>query len=919
MATIKQIQFKRSNVAGKRPLPADIAEGELAINIKDSTLFTKNADGQIIDLGFAKGGEVDGNINQVSGNFTTVGDIKGKNVNATTNIVAETGEVRSNAGVLRTKAAAGSNSHIWFDGAEVIGTSRNSERAVIYANSQTTTSGGAINYRVFDKSNDSADDAKAMFHMYGTGDFDASRDINASRDFNGQRAKLSVFVQTPQVVTNNINSNASPFQTYGWEDLRTYTAGNGVIPLNYVYKGRAHQAGTIWHQLLTEQKGFSEWTLYTGSGPEFEQFSIKNGDINGGLGLFKNSLAVGDFYSTLGKGSIAIGDSDTGFRSDGDGAFSVVANNSLIASYNAYDVIPVRYKKAIEIVNTNGSNVPTLPSNNSALLKIDTSTDGNNASGNGLTFIGYNADGKYHHYFRGNGKFVVQMTNGAEVVSGGLLVTGNSKFNNDITAYSLCSYTDLFLSNSQYRHVVFRYIKNDGTTDADGYIFKDSVDNPNRRTGVRIVASTPNKAGPGNTQNSGEFVFEENGNFVLPPNGTIVQNDINAGVYNQISLNHGPVGNKNYLRKFRGGATDTVWHETVQQSNYRIATGNTDVTEEMVLEAAGTVRAKFRGEVISYGGTSLNQFRAIAGDTAFFIRNDSGSTYFMLTDKGDPLGSYNGFRPITINNSNGNVTIGHAGASHATQINGTLNVLSTTTLQGTLTSAGFISTPGRNYNGEYGGAINITGEANGDGGSLISGAVGGGGWDQWQSRPAGILVSCRGADTAAHSIWKATKWGAYHIAAMDVHNPASGAIVRLITNTGLTTTWEAGRFTSNAAIYAAGDITSGAWMYANEFYLNSDARYKDNIIELESVKDKLHSVPVHRYSMKDGSNDNAIGVIAQEVEEVFPELVTTKEDGYKSVNYRALSTVLWKIVQEQDKEIEDVKSRLAHIEELLSK
>ncbi|MGC8054867.1 hypothetical protein, partial [Salmonella enterica] len=62
MATIKQIQFKRSNVAGKRPLPADIAEGELAINIKDSTLFTKNADGQIIDLGFAKGGRIDGDV-----------------------------------------------------------------------------------------------------------------------------------------------------------------------------------------------------------------------------------------------------------------------------------------------------------------------------------------------------------------------------------------------------------------------------------------------------------------------------------------------------------------------------------------------------------------------------------------------------------------------------------------------------------------------------------------------------------------------------------------------------------------------------------------------------------------------------------------------------------------------------------------
>lgn len=912
MADIKQIQFKRSNVAGKRPLPADLAEGELAINIKDSTLFTKNADGTIIDLGFAKGGKVDGNINQVSGSFTTVGDVR------TTggNVISETGEIRSNAGVLRTKAGNTSNSHVWFDGTEITGLNRNGERAVIYANPQTTASGGAITYRVYDKSNSEANTGVAFFHMYGTGDFDANRDINATRDFNGQRAKLAVSVQTPQVVTNNINSNASPFQTYGWEDLRTYSVGSDTRPLNYVYKGRSHQGGTIWHHLIDERNGASEWALYTGSGPEFEQFSIKNGDINGGLGLFKNSLAVGDFYSTLGKGSIAIGDNDTGFRSDGDGAFSIMANNSILATYSDYNETHISYRKPIEIISTNGSNIPVLPANNSALVKIDTSTDGNNAAGNGLTFIGYNADNKYHHYFRGNGAFVVQMGQGLNIISGGLNATGNSRFSNNLTANTLWTETDLFLVNNTRRHIVFRYTKNDGTSDEDGYIFKDSVDNPNRRTGIRIIASTPNKTS-GNTKNSGEFVFDENGNFVLPPNGTIVQDNLDVGVYAQSILHKGPAGNKNYLRRFRGDTGNTIFHETVQGSDYRISTGSTDTQVEMTISALG--RATFRGEVISYAANSLNQFRAVGGSLAFFIRNDGASTYFMLTDNGDPLGSYNGFRPITINNSNGNVTIGHAGASHATQINGTLTVLSTTNIQANLTSTGIISAPGRFYNGEYGGAMNVTGEANGDGGSLISGAVGGGGWNDWQARPAGMLVSCRSSETSAHSIWKATHWGKWHIAAMDVHSPNGRAIVRLVTNTGLVTTWEENRINHSGAILAGGDITSNAWMYASEFYLNSDARYKDNIIELESVKDKLHSVPVHRYSMKDGSNDNAIGVIAQEVEEVFPELVTTKEDGYKSVNYRALSTVLWKIVQEQDKEIEDVKSRLARIEELLSK
>lgn len=901
MATIKQIQFKRSNVAGKRPLPADIAEGELAINIKDATMFTKNADGAIIDLGFAKGGQVDGNINQVSGNFTTVGDIKGKNVNATTNIVAETGEVRSNAGVLRTKAAAGSNSHIWFDGAEVTGTSRNSERAVIYANSQTTTSGGAINYSVFDKSNDSADGAKAMFHMYGTGDFDASRDINASRDFNGQRAKLSVFVQTPQVVTNNINSNASPFQTYGWEDLRTYTTGNGVIPLNYVYKGRAHQAGTIWHQLLTEQKGFSEWTLYTGSGPEFEQFSIKNGDINGGLGLFKNSLAVGDFYSTLGKGSIAIGDSDTGFRSDGDGAFSVVANNSLIASYNAYDVIPVSYKKAIEIVNTNGSNVPTLPSNNSALLKIDTSTDGNNASGNGLTLIGYNADNKYHHYFRGNGKFVIQMTQGAEIVSGGVTVTGNSKFNNNLTAHSLWSEGDTFLTNTTRRHIVFRYTKNDGTSDNDGYIFKDGVDSSNRRPGIRISASTPNKTS-GNTQNSGEFVFDENGNFVLPSNGTIVQDYLNTGVYAQSLLHNGPAGNKNYLRKFRGGKGDTIWHETVQGGLWRLATGSTDFQEELQVSTDGYVRA--RAEVQSTSSSSGGQFRAVQGNYGFFIRNDGGSTYFMLTNSGDPYGSWNGLRPLTINNGTGQVSIGTPLV--VTHYSG-LTVTSTAGDAISWGDAGACLTNDGNLKGSrwkaFGGAdwagdaLNWVHSNNLSlGGGTMTGALN-----------MNANINMQGVENRGIRLGDGLGTGIFQ-GRDSADNDYANIEIRSWYGVGFKNTYNSGAayYNKNTIFMNLRDGT----MQAYNVYIRSDKAYKENIKKIESATDKVNQINGYTYNIKD-SNDKTrtAGVIAQEVEKILPEAVTMNDEGKRQVNYNGLIALLVNSVNELTARVKELEAK----------
>ncbi|EPE5792054.1 tail fiber domain-containing protein [Escherichia coli] len=75
------------------------------------------------------------------------------------------------------------------------------------------------------------------------------------------------------------------------------------------------------------------------------------------------------------------------------------------------------------------------------------------------------------------------------------------------------------------------------------------------------------------------------------------------------------------------------------------------------------------GEIIS---KSANGLRIAYGNYGFFIRNDGGSTYFMLTASGDTLGSWNGLRPITINNTSGAVSIGN-GLNVTGGVNGSLN------------------------------------------------------------------------------------------------------------------------------------------------------------------------------------------------------------------------------------------------------
>ncbi len=61
----------------------------------------------------------------------------------------------------------------------------------------------------------------------------------------------------------------------------------------------------------------------------------------------------------------------------------------------------------------------------------------------------------------------------------------------------------------------------------------------------------------------------------------------------------------------------------------------------------------------TFTATYADGLRIAFGTYGFFIRNDGSNTYFMLTNSGDPFGSWNSLRPISILNSTGGVYIGN--------------------------------------------------------------------------------------------------------------------------------------------------------------------------------------------------------------------------------------------------------------------
>lgn len=73
----------------------------------------------------------------------------------------------------------------------------------------------------------------------------------------------------------------------------------------------------------------------------------------------------------------------------------------------------------------------------------------------------------------------------------------------------------------------------------------------------------------------------------LTTSSSIIQDGVIQTTYCYTALSSGAAGNKSYLRKFRGGTGDATFHETVQGTTYRIATGTTDTTDAMTLSSTG--------------------------------------------------------------------------------------------------------------------------------------------------------------------------------------------------------------------------------------------------------------------------------------------------------------------------------------------
>ena len=113
-------------------------------------------------------------------------------------------------------------------------------------------------------------------------------------------------------------------------------------------------------------------------------------------------------------------------------------------------------------------------------------------------------------------------------------------------------------------------------------------------------------------------------------------------------------------------------------------------------------------------------------------------------------------------------------------------------------------------------------------------------------------------------------------------------------------------------IDASGDVVA---------YSTSDKNFKENITPIENPIEKIRMISGNTYDWKadmkefHGFEGNDVGVIAQEIEAVLPQLVTTRETGYKAVKYDKLVALLIEGMKAQQNQIDNLTIEIEKLKE----
>ena len=305
---------------------------------------------------------------------------------------------------------------------------------------------------------------------------------------------------------------------------------------------------------------------------------------------------------------------------------------------------------------------------------------------------------------------------------------------------------------------------------------------------------------------------------------------------------------------FASGYRNTAaGQNSVAMGNYNYATGDSSVAigKESYAEGAGTVAIGFKNHAAGGGSTALGQENISWGTTNFTAgyQNTAGDTTAAVGTAGSAIAM--GYKNIASGRSSAAFNRGTKSINHASSSMG---------LGTTSDNFGMLAIGVNNAGGI--GDLNIDPEGY-QGYYFLDG--------QFTGSQAGVAFVIGNGDIDS------SNGGAGA-------NPSNAFMVK---------------YDGSATL--SGDLT-----------IESDARLKSNISSLGGTLGKLIQIDGKRYTLKSDKKEHKIGLLAQEILKVFPELVKEGNDknGTMSVNYQGLIPVLINAIKEQQNQIEIISSRV---------
>ena len=212
-------------------------------------------------------------------------------------------------------------------------------------------------------------------------------------------------------------------------------------------------------------------------------------------------------------------------------------------------------------------------------------------------------------------------------------------------------------------------------------------------------------------------------------------------------------------------------------------------------------------------------------------------------------------------------------------------------------------------------AVNVSGvptkttTIDSNGNILIPGNVGVG--TKTPNRPLHIVGSSS-ADMSLQATSGLANWRTWNMIVNGTPGASQNLTFRILNDAGTTA------MLNPLVLWNDGTASFASSITASAYNVPSDLRLKTDIQPLENTLDKVLRVRGVSYVMKaDETKTRKIGVIAQELEQEYPELVATDDKGMKSVSYANLTPVLIEAVKALKAENDALKADLAEIKRML--